>query len=325
MKKTHKFLLTTQSIIQATQELHTLRDILRWGLTQLNRSSVFYGHGTDNALDDLIYLMTHTLKLDPQLDEKWLDARLTTSEKTLLFKQLQCRINEHIPVAYLIQQAWFAGLSFYVDERVLIPRSPLAELIEQQLQPWVVDPNQIKTILDLCTGSACIAVACAYAFTDAKIIATDVSKEALAVAEMNLEKHELTDQIQLIQSDLFCQIPSRKYQIIISNPPYVSDLIFKTLPNEYHHEPALALRAQQNGLEYVFRILKQAQDYLTEDGLLIVEVGEAKQALIDALPHVPFMWLAFTRGESEVFLLTYSQLKQSNLAQLFNEKVFMTD
>lgn len=325
MKKTLKFLLTKQSIIQATQELHTLGDILRWGVTQLNQASVFYGHGTDNALDDLIYLITHTLKLDPQLDEKWLSAKLTTSEKNLLFKQLQRRINEQIPVAYLVQQAWFAGLSFYVDERVLVPRSPLAELIEQQLQPWVIDPNQIKTILDLCTGSACIAVACAYAFTQAQIVATDVSREALAVAKINLEKHELTDQIQLIQSDLFCEIPSQKYQIIISNPPYVSDMIFKTLPNEYYHEPALALKAQQNGLEYVLRILKRAEDYLTEDGLLIVEVGEAKQALIDALPHIPFMWLEFTRGDSEVFLLTYSQLKQSNLAESLNEKVFMTD
>jgi len=301
-------LITQEAITQALNTLNTLRDFLRWGLTQLKSASLHFGHGTDNALDDCAYLISHTLYLEPKLDPVWLDARLTYSEKILLLQRLQARINQRIPVAYLVKQAWFAGLSFYIDERVLIPRSALAELIEQRFEIGLSDPDQVHAILDLGTGCACIAIACAYAFPNAQIDAVDISEVALEIAQLNIEQHDVVERVHLLRSDLFAQIQKKSYTVIISNPPYVEAAAMDTLPIEYRHEPELALRAGKDGLDCIVRILREAADYLTEDGILIVEVGLAKQALIERMPQLPFLWLEFEHGDNEVFLLTKQQL-----------------
>ena len=301
------FSLTEANLSEALAELRTLRDILRWGFTQFQRAELFYGHGTDNAWDEIIYLALAVLKLESVLNPVWLAARLTTEERTQLLHKISQRINERIPTAYLVHESWFAGLPFYVDSRVLIPRSPMAELIEQQFNPWV-DPENVESILDLGTGSACIAIACAYAFPDAEIDAVDYSAEALAVASINVERHQLNEQINLIQSDGFDNLKGRRYDIIISNPPYVDADDFAQLPAEYRHEPAMALAAGTDGLDIVVRLLAQAKQHLQKGGVLIVEVGNSKAALMQRFPHLPFVWLEFERGEAEVFLLTQEQL-----------------
>lgn len=287
--------------------LRTLGDMLRWGFTQFQKGQLFYGHGTDNGWDEIIYLVLTSLKLGPILNSQWLDARLTRDERTEIFQKIKQRINERIPTAYLVNEAWFAGLSFYVDPRVLIPRSPMAELIEQRFSPWIA-PDSVDSILDLGTGCACIAIACAYAFPDIKIDAVDYSKEALDVASINVMRHKLHDQINLIQSDGFKNVTGRNYDIIISNPPYVDAEDFAQLPPEYRHEPAIALAAGTDGLDFVVQLLDQAKRYLRKGGLLIVEVGNSKSALIQRFPSLPFVWLGFERGDAEVFLLTQEQL-----------------
>lgn len=300
--------MTAAKESEALAELRTLRDMLRWGYTQFQNAQLFYGHGTDNAWDEIIYLTLAVLKLGCELNPVWLDARLTTDERTQLLHKISCRVNQRIPTAYLVQESWFAGLPFYVDSWVLIPRSPMAELIEQQFSPWV-DAEQVKSILDLGTGSGCIAIACAYAFPNAKIDAVDSSKEALAVASINVERHELQDQINLIQSQDFQNLSGRRYDIIISNPPYVDAHDFAQLPPEYRHEPKMALLAGADGLDMVVRLLAQAKQYLQKEGLLIVEVGNSKAALIKRFPDLAFVWLEFERGDTEVFLLTKEQLE----------------
>jgi ribosomal protein L3 glutamine methyltransferase len=302
------FFLNINKSSEILTELFTLRDILRWGFTQFQRADLFYGHGTDNAWDEIIYLALAILKLGPVLNSDYLDARLTTEERTQILQKITQRINDRIPTAYLVNESWFAGLPFYVDSRVLIPRSPLAELIEQQFSPWI-DPENVGAILDVGTGSACIAVACAYAFPNAKIDAVDYSAEALAVAAINVAKHQLDEQINLIQSDGFENLKGQRYDIIISNPPYVDADDFAQLPVEYRHEPAMALAAGEDGLDVVVKLLAQAKQPLKKGGLLIIEVGNSKSALIKRFPRLPFVWLEFERGDAEVFLLTREQLE----------------
>jgi ribosomal protein L3 glutamine methyltransferase len=218
------------------------------------------------------------------------------------------RIEERIPAAYLTNEAWFAGMPFFVDDRVIIPRSPIAELIEQGFSPWLTH-QEANYILDLCTGSGCIAIACATEFPDAEVDAVDISKEALEVAEINVKKHFVASQVQLIQGDLYDKI-SRKYNLIVSNPPYVSSEEYNTLPSEYHHEPEVALKAEDSGLAIVKRILQGATQHLLPEGILVVEVGNSQEALIETYPEVPFLWLEFEKGGEGVFLLTAEQLKE---------------
>lgn len=292
----------------ALLELVNLRDLIRWGFTQFNQANLCYGHGTDNAWDEIIYLALATLKLGPTLNRSLLSARLTRVERRLLIEKIRQRVNERIPSAYLVNEAWFAGLLFFVDTRVLIPRSPIAELIERQFSPWVEKIERVHTILDVGTGSGCIAIACAYALPEARVDAVDNSKDALAVAALNVAAHKLQGQINLIQSDLFQNLTSRYYDIIISNPPYVDAEDFANLPLEYQHEPATALAAGNDGLDFIVKILKLAPQYLQKKGILIVEVGNSKQALVHRYPHIPFLWLEFERGDAEIFLLTQEQL-----------------
>ncbi len=298
----------TDSYVIATREFQSVNDFLRFGLSRARAASLHYGHGTDNAWDDILTLVLGTLSLPFDVEPSLLDARLTPDEKELLCHQLAQRIIGRIPVPYLTHEAYFCGLSFYVDERVLIPRSPIAELINQQFSPWV-DESRVNRILDLCTGSACIAIACCYAFPDARVDAVDISPDALVVADINREKHGLQDQLTLIESDCFHAVPAVKYDIIVSNPPYVGANEMQLLPDEYNHEPVLALETGNNGLVIVDVILRRAFDYLSEEGILVVEVGNSEQELVEAYPNIPFTWLDFEHGGQGVFLLTAQQLK----------------
>lgn len=297
------------TFIKETKELTTILDFLRFGLTKASNTNLFYGHGTDNAWDDIRSLILRSLALPYDIDPILLHSNLTQSEKDHLCLQLDKRINQRIPVPYLIHEAYFCDLPFYVDNRVLIPRSPIAELIKTQFSPWV-DADNVKYILDLCTGSGCIAIACCEAFAGAEVHAVDISKEALEVAALNSQRFELEDQLTLIESDCFANVPELKYDIIVSNPPYVGAEEMNGLPEEYRHEPALALETAQNGLAIVNQILKEAGHYLSDNGILVVEVGNSEEALVEAYPTVPFFWLDFEEGGHGVFLLTRQQLRE---------------
>lgn len=303
------------------KNLYTIRDYLRWAVSRFNEKGLFFGHGTDNAWDEAIALIFHTLYLPYDISPTILDARVTEEESQLLTKIITRRIEERIPVPYLTQTAWFGGLSFYVDARVLIPRSPLAELIENKLQPWV-DMQAVHSILDLCTGSGCIAILLAKTFPECAVDASDISKDALAVAKINVVRHEVSDQVILHQSNLFEALPQKKYDLIISNPPYVNLQEMAELPPEFKHEPAEGLESGVTGLDSVLQILQSAHSYLNPHGTLIVEVGNSEVALQELLPMVPFTWLEFERGGGGVFLLTAEQIKEAHavFATLINDK-----
>lgn len=289
-------------------ELKTIRDFVRFATSRFNEAGLYYGHGTDNAWDESVALVFHTLHLTHDINPTVLDANLTKDEQAKLIELINQRVTKRTPVPYLTHQAWFFNMPFYVDERVLIPRSPIAELIEKHFEPWIVY-DEVHNILDLCTGSACIAIACAKAFPEASVDASDISSDALAVAKINTLRHQVEEQVQLIESDLFATIPPKKYDIIVSNPPYVSAEEMQSLPAEYKHEPALGLAAGIHGLDIVKRILRDAERYLSPHGILIVEVGNSEVALAEQFPNIPFIWLEFERGGGGVFLLTANDLK----------------
>jgi len=295
--------------------LSTITDFIRWGSSLFNQENLYFGHGTENAVDEAAYLVLYALHLPNNLHSDYFSAKLLKTEKHKVVEVLLERVEKRIPASYITHQANFAGLSFYVDERVLVPRSPISELIQKQFSPWV-DAEQVFNILDLCTGSGCIAIACAYAFPQANIDAIDLSNDALDVAKINLKNHHLDDSIHLIQSDLFKTFEQdennafqSKYDIIVSNPPYVDQEDMLSLPEEYLAEPELGLAAGDDGLGLVIPMLQQAHKYLTEEGILIVEVGNSDVALQDTFPDVPFYWLEFDQGGHGVFVLTKQQLQ----------------
>jgi ribosomal protein L3 glutamine methyltransferase len=289
--------------------LSTIRDYIRWAASQFTEAQICFGHGTSCALDEAAAIVLHTIHQPYNLAEFYLAAVLTPVERAAIVDIVHQRIQKRIPAAYLTHEAIFAGLAFYVDERVLVPRSPIAELIEQRFAPWVEEEN-VTHILDLCTGSACIAIACAYAFRHALVDAVDLSEDALNVAQINVEKHRVEESVTLYQSDLFTQLPATRYDIIVSNPPYVSTLEWTYLPEEFHAEPAMGFKGGESGLDLVLRILVNAADYLAEQGILIVEVGSSAETLQSIFPDVPFYWLDFERGGDGVFLLTAEQVQQ---------------
>jgi len=292
-------------------ELHTVVDYIRWAVSQFNMAELTYGHGTDNALDEAVALVKHVLHLPHDMPSALFDAILTTAEKKKVLKLIDLRVTQHIPLPYLTNEAWFAQTPFFVDNRVLDPRSPLAELIEHRFEPWLDLNNTPDTrILDLCTGSGCIAIACAVAFPECTVDAIDISQDAIDVANINIKKHQLQTQVNAIQSDLFNALSEKeqRYNIIISNPPYVDETDMSNLPAEFHHEPVLGLEAGKTGLDFAIRILKSAQNFLLPGGLLIVEVGNSDIALKEKFPEIAFTWLEFERGGDGVFLLTYEQL-----------------
>ena len=291
---------------QALHSLHSARDCLRWAESCLRRDQVFLGHGTDDPWDEALALLLHVLHLPWETDPRMLDARLLPLEVEAFATLLRQRINKRVPAAYLTGEAWFCGLPFNVDRRVLIPRSPIAELIEAGFQPFV-EPDQVTRVLDLCTGSGCIAIACAYAFPEARIEASDISPDALAVCETNIARHDLQGQVRAIESDGFAALEGL-YDLIVSNPPYVDAGDFAGMPEEFRHEPALALTSGDDGLDFTRRLLREAADYLTPGGVLVCEVGNSGAALEAAFPGVPFFWLEFERGGHGVFLFTREQL-----------------
>jgi ribosomal protein L3 glutamine methyltransferase len=298
--------------------LKTIRDYIRWGASQISESNVFLGHGIATPLHESASLVLHAIFQPYNLDECYFGAVLTVEERKKVVQIFNRRINERKPVAYLTNEAIFANLSFYVDERVLVPRSPIAELIEQRFDPWV-DEEQVFNLLDLCTGSACIAIACAYAFPEAQIDAVELSDDAIDVAKINVEKHGLTEQLNLIKSDLFNQVPKTKYDVIVSNPPYVAIQEWEELPAEYHNEPEMGFTGGVSGLDLVMRILVDANDYLSGQGVLIVEVGSSAETLQQLFPEIPFYWLEFERGGDGIFLLTAGQVQQYH--KLFLTKI----
>ena len=298
MQTTHTDVLTT---------LSTLRDYIRWAASRFTQAGISFGHGTVTALDEAAALVLHTVYQPYNLAEAYLDTVLTMTERQAVLAIIDRRIHERIPAAYLTHEAIFAGLSFYVDDRVLVPRSPIAELIEQRFAPWV-DEEQVERILDLCTGSACIAIACAYAFPDALVDAVDLSNDALAVADINIEKHQAGESVALYHSDLFNELPAAQYDVIVSNPPYVCLKEWSQLPQEFRAEPDMGFKGGDTGLDIVLRILADADRFLAKQGILVVEVGSSAQTLQDMFPDVPFYWLNFERGGDGVFLLTAEQV-----------------
>jgi len=289
------------------QTLETIRDYIRWGASQFSEAKLFHGHGTATAIDDAAALVLHSLHLPYDLAECYFSSKLTQAEREKITQLINRRVKERIPSAYLTNEAVFSGLKFYVDQRVLVPRSPFAEIIQEQFAPWV-DPDQVHHILDLCTGSACIAIACAYAFPDAQVDAVDLSADALDVAKINVAQHELEERLSLNQSDLFTALPAQKYDLIVSNPPYVAISEWQQLPDEFHAEPEMGFTGGESGLDLVIKILVNAADYLTEQGILIIEVGSSAETLQTQFPNIPFYWLEFEKGGDGVFLLTAEQV-----------------
>lgn len=291
---------------EAVAELHTIQDMLRWVISRFNAANIYYGHGTDNCWDEALQLVLPSLFLPLDIPQQLWVSRLTLSERHRIVERVLRRVNEHIPVAYLTNKAWFCGHEFYVDERVLIPRSPIGELINKHFAS-IIDYEPV-TILDMCTGSGCIAIACAYQFPQAQIDAVDISADALAVAEQNIAAHGFSERIVPIRSDLFLNMPMIKYDLMVTNPPYVDAEDMSDLPAEYLVEPKLALAAGSDGLKLVRRILANASRFLTDNGVLICEVGNSMLHLIEQYPDIPFTWLKFEQGGDGVFMLTQKQL-----------------
>ncbi|WP_350432920.1 50S ribosomal protein L3 N(5)-glutamine methyltransferase [Shewanella sp. H8] len=296
---------------EAVTELRTIADMLRWAVSRFNDAGIYYGHGTDNAWDEAVALVFDALHLPEEVGQQVILSNLTSSEKHKIVELIIRRVRERLPVPYLTNKANFAGLEFYVDERVLVPRSPIAEMINNQFSPWLYN-KPVNRILDLCTGSACIAIACAYAFEDAEVDALDISEDALEVAQINIESLGVLDRVFPMQSDLFSAIPKgQHYDLIVSNPPYVDAEDIGDMPEEYHHEPEIGLASGNDGLDLTKRILANAADYLTESGLLVVEVGNSMVHLIEQYPDMPFTWVDFEFGGDGVFVLTRDQLVEN--------------
>jgi len=293
---------------QATDNLSTIRDFIRWGVSRFNQAELYYGHGTDNALDEAVFIVLHALHLPMDFSTEYFDCCLTSAECSRVAGLIERRIERRVPAAYLTHEMWFAGLSFYVNENVLVPRSPIAELIEEGFEPWI-QSDQIGQVLDLCTGSGCIAIACAAHLPEARVDAVDISPEALEVTATNIERHQIAERVEAIESDLFGALGGKKYDLIVSNPPYVSLEEMSTLPEEYHQEPRLGLEAGTEGLDIVERILDCALNFLEPNGILVIEVGNSEDALIQRYPNVPFLWVDFERGGEGIFVLTYEQLE----------------
>ena len=311
-------LITKTTLADAVAELVTIRDFIRFTVSCLRSADVHVGHGTEDHFAEATALIMQSLSLQWSADAEILDAKLLRSEKQAIVDLLDKRINERTPLGYLLNLSYFCGHPFYVDERVLIPRSPIAELIEDRFAQWL--ENEPQRILDLCTGSGCIAIAMAYVYPDAIIDAADISLDALSVAAVNVEHHQVAaENVNLIESDLFSKLPNQRYDLIVSNPPYVDAEDMADLPEEYQREPELALAAGVDGLDIVRKMLAEAADFLTEDGLLVVEVGNSEWALAQSFPEVEFDWVEFKRGGSGVFVLTAQQCRFYQ--QMFREAV----
>jgi ribosomal protein L3 glutamine methyltransferase len=291
-------------------ELETIRDWLRYAISRFQGANLSYGHGTDNVYDEAVFLVLATLNLPLDQLDPYLDARLTGAERAIMHQVIERRAVDHVPVPYLTHQAWLGDFRFYVDERVIIPRSYIAELLLDRLSAWIPDPDRICTILDLCTGSGCLAVLAADAFPNSDIDAVDISADALAVAQRNVADYGLQDRINLVRSDLFGNINSedKTYDLIISNPPYVTQAAMAALPAEFRHEPEIALAAGEDGMEAIRHIVNGSRAYLNVGGLLLVEAGHNRDLVEAAFPQLPLTWLVTPSIEGKVFLLRRDEL-----------------
>ncbi|WP_317622533.1 MULTISPECIES: 50S ribosomal protein L3 N(5)-glutamine methyltransferase [unclassified Ketobacter] len=292
---------------EAISELATIRDFLRWSVSLFNEHQLVLGHGFDDPWDEAVALVLHALHLPWDTDVRIQDARVLPAERKVICSLLARRVLERVPTAYLTGVGWFAGIPFQVDQRVLIPRSPIGELIEKQFAPWI-DPAAVESILDLCTGSGCIGIACAQYFPDALVDCADLSEDALDVAERNVLDLGFEQQVNVIYSDLFEALDGRTYDIIVSNPPYVDKQDMDALADEFHHEPRMGLEAGNDGLDIVRKMLPELSRHLNPGGIAVIEVGNSWEALEDAYPQVGFTWLEFERGGMGVFLLTKEQI-----------------
>ncbi len=292
---------------EAVHQLRTVRDFLRWAVSRFEAAGVFYGHGTDNAWDEAVALVFGTLHLPWDINPAVLPARLTEDERVQLSERVARRVDDRVPVPYLTGEAWFAGLPFYVDTNVLIPRSPIAELFDGGLSPWL-DHGRVRRALDLCCGSGCIGIAAAHAFAEAAVDLADLSEPALAIARKNIGRHDCGDRVQALQGDLFGAVSGRRYDLILANPPYVDARDLADMPAEFMHEPRLALQAGEDGLDIARRILAEAADFLSPGGILVLEVGNSAEALAAAFPEMAFLWLELEQGGHGVCLLERDQL-----------------
>jgi len=286
----------------------TVRDWLRWAVSRFTEAQLFFGHGTDNAFDEAAYLILFALHLPPDRLDPFLDARLSRSERLAVFNIVEQRVVRRVPAAYLTHEAWLGEYRFYIDERVIVPRSYFAELLDERLAPWITHPERIQTALDLCTGSGCLAILMAYAFPGADIDAVDISADALAVARRNVDAYQLGNRIRLVRSDLLTELAGRRYDLIICNPPYVTAEAMANLPAEYRREPPLALGSGEDGLEVIRRLLDTAAGHLTPEGLLLVEVGHNRHLADAAFPDISFNWIDTPSGEGKVFLISRADL-----------------
>ena len=288
-------------------EPRTARDFILWAERRFDKSGLYFGHGTDNARDEAVWLVIATLHIPYDELDAQAERHLNEAEQKAIRGLVEARVSTRKPLAYLLHEAWFAGLKFYVDERVIVPRSLIGDFIHEQFQPWI-DPARVHRILDLCTGSGCIAIAAAIAFPQAQVDGADLSADALVVARINVERHDLDARVHLVQSDLYQGLTGRHYDLILTNPPYVDAADMAALPDEYRHEPALALASGKQGLDAIIHILAHAAEHLEPGGALIAEVGNSHMALAARFPDVPFVWLTSASGDESVFLLSAAEL-----------------
>lgn len=291
-----------------TLPFSTVRDLLRFAVSRFNQANLSFGHGSANAYDEAAYLILHTLHLPLDLLEPFLDARLSAAEIDAVLNVIERRATERVPAAYITQEAWMHGFHFYVDERVIVPRSFIGELLQDGLQPYVEDPEQVSAVLELCTGSGCLAILAAHAFPNADIDAVDLSAPALEVATRNVTDYKLDDRIALFEGDLYTPLAERRYDVIISNPPYVNAASMQELPAEYRHEPDMALAGGADGMDIVRRIIADARNWLTDDGVLVVEIGNERQHVEAAFGGLDLVWLSTSAGDDNVFLIQAADL-----------------
>jgi ribosomal protein L3 glutamine methyltransferase len=303
--------MTTQQDerLDEREALVTIRDLVRFAVSRFNAAGLVFGHGSASAWDEAVYLVLHTLHLPLDRLEPFLDARVTTSERVAVLAIVDRRADERVPAAYLTGEAWLGDYRFVVDPRVIVPRSFIAEMLFERLQPWVPDPEGVTRVMDLCTGSGCLAIIAADAFPDATVDAIDLSTDALAVAQINIDDYDLAHRVRLIASDVFAAVAPGRYDVIMSNPPYVNDASMDALPDEYLREPRMALAGGGDGLDVVRRILAEAKERLTREGVLIVEVGHERVHVEAAFPDLPLTWVTTSGGDDAVFAISAADLR----------------
>lgn len=293
---------------RVTEELFTIRDWLRFTVSRFEEAGIFFGHGTDNAYDEAAWLVMGALHLPLDTLDNFLDATITESERRHLAHLIERRITERVPTAYLLREAWLRGYKFYVDERVIVPRSFIAELLDDGLSPWIEFPEMVESVADICTGSGCLGILLADTFPNAEVDVVDISSDAIAVCNINIANYGLQDRVHAVQSDMFKDLQGRRYDLIISNPPYVDAPSMAQLPQEYRTEPQIALGSGEAGLDHTRTLLREAANHLNDGGILVVEIGHNRDALLEAYPYLPFTWLEVESGNQFVFLLTKEQL-----------------